>query len=307
MKKIVSLCLVLILALQLCGCDMLRDYVFDSHFRDPTPESTAPVESSGTTEPTDEPSLQPEPRVEDLVRVTDYIPSIRVDLRYSQLDNFTGKRIYEFSDVYLRYGTVKKLKVAVEALEKQGFGVKIWDGFRPVEAQGKLWKAYPDPTYVANPKTGYSSHSKGNTLDLTITDRNGRDMTMPTEFDDFSAMADRDYSDCSDEARENAMILQTAMEQAGFTGYDKEWWHYSDTDEYPVDEFFKPLFVHRRYAQCNEFINLRAYPDFAANGFLQILKNETFLVLAELEAFYYVEYQGYRGYVTKGYAVPIES
>lgn len=154
----------------------------------------------------------------DFVPVSDYIPNIVVDLQYATDDNFTARVIYDFTDAYLRYGTVMKLQAVNEELAEFGLKIKIWDGFRPISAQFKLWEAYPDANYVSNPNVGYSSHSKGNTVDLTLVDMQGNEIVMPTGFDDFSNKADRDYSDCSEEAANNAMLLQTIMERHGFSG-----------------------------------------------------------------------------------------
>ena len=181
-----------------------------------------------------------EPEDHDFVKIVDYIPGIRQELFYATDRNFTGQVIYTFSDAYLRYGTVKKLKAVSEDLAQLGLGLKIWDGFRPVSAQFRLWEIYPDPTYVANPTVGFSSHSRGNTVDLTLVDSTGAELEMPTGFDDFSQKADRDYSDCTDTARDNAQILEMLMEKHGFTGYWGEWWHYSDLESYPVEEEFEP-------------------------------------------------------------------
>lgn len=73
-----------------------------------------------------------EPAENELVRVLDHIPEIRQALAYATVDNFTGQRIYDFSDAYLRYGTVKKLAQVCRELAGQGIGLKIWDGFRPL-------------------------------------------------------------------------------------------------------------------------------------------------------------------------------
>ena len=69
----------------------------------------------------------------------------------------------------------------------------------------------------------------------------GQPVDMPTDFDDFTALADRDYSDVGDTAAANARLLESAMTAAGFRPYSAEWWHYSDTQSYPVDEQFIPL------------------------------------------------------------------
>ena len=196
-------------------------------------EETA-VSTAAETEPV------PEPDDGDFVKITDHIPTASQELFYATDRNFTGQVIYGFEDAYLRYGTVKKLVAVSEDLAQLGLYLKIWDGFRPVSAQFKLWEVCPDPTYVANPNVGFSSHSRGNTVDLTLVDANGMELEMPTGFDDFSAKADRDYSDCTEAAANNATILEAVMEKHGFTGYAGEWWHYSDTVRYPVEEGFEP-------------------------------------------------------------------
>ena len=199
---------------------------------------TEPVQTTQTIPPTEE--TLPEPEDTDFVKVADYIPTVHQQLFYATEENFTGHRIYDFSEAYLRYGTVKKLMAVSRDLEELGLYIKIWDGFRPVSAQFRLWEIYPNPTYVANPTKGYSSHSRGNTIDLTLVDGQGVELEMPTDFDDFSAKADRDYSDCTEAARSNAQLLELLMEKHGFTGYWGEWWHFSDTTGYPVEENFEP-------------------------------------------------------------------
>lgn len=231
MKRI---CIFLLTALLLCGCG-----------RETAPAAAATQPATAAAEPPETETVVcttcPEPADSDLVCVLDYIPTARQELRYATRENFTGEIIYDFQDAYLRYGTVKKLMAVSEDLAEMGLGLKIWDAFRPVSAQFQLWAVCPDPTYVANPNVGYSSHSRGNTVDLTLVDAWGEELLMPTGFDDFSAKADRNYSDCTEEARSNALILELIMEKHGFTGYAGEWWHFSDVDSYPVEELFCPF------------------------------------------------------------------
>lgn len=223
--------LCLLLALMLTGCTREVAVAAPTAVRtDPPPAVTVSPTETRVEEPSDS----------DFVRVLDYIPTARQELKYATEDNFTGKVIYDFHDAYLRYGTVKKLQAVSADLAEMGMYLKIWDGFRPVSVQFKLWEACPDKTYVADPNTGFSSHSRGNTVDLTIVDGDGKEFPMPTGFDDFSAKADRDYADCSEEARNNALILELLMEKHGFQGYTEEWWHYSDTVSYPVEDAFQP-------------------------------------------------------------------
>lgn len=206
------------------------------------PTTACPTETPIPTEAL-LPTTPPPPESDAaFVRILDYIPTVSQELRYATEDNFTGKQIYEFYEAYLRYGTVKKLMQVSEELAQMGLYIKIWDGFRPVSAQFALWEACPNPTYVANPETGYSSHSRGNTVDLTLVDETGQELEMPTGFDDFSLLANRDYSDCTDTAAANALLLEETMKKHGFTPYYGEWWHFSDSQSYPVEKEFVPNF-----------------------------------------------------------------
>lgn len=201
-------------------------------------QETAAQEVTAQEIITQEITTEKEPEDDEYVLVNKYIPDIYVELMYATDNNFTGVRIYDFTDAYLRYGTVKKLANVQKELKEQGYSLKIWDAYRPFEAQQKLWEVYPDPNYVANPANGMKKHNLGGTVDITMVAADGSVISMPTEFDDFSIKADRDYSDIEDEeAVNNVMILQNAMENNGFTGYQGEWWDYSDTVEYEAVDF----------------------------------------------------------------------
>jgi D-alanyl-D-alanine dipeptidase len=178
---------------------------------------------------------------EEFVRVIDYIPELTIDLKYASADNFVGEPVYDFTEAYLRYGTVKKLRRVAAELAEQGYGLLLWDAFRPVGAQYRLWEAYPDPVYVADPNAGFSSHSLGNTVDVTLVRLgDGEPLPMPTAFDDFSPAADRDYSSAGAEAAANARLLEETMLRHGFLPNPVEWWHYTDADSYPAEESFSP-------------------------------------------------------------------
>lgn len=175
-------------------------------------------------------------RDDALVRIKDYLKDVEIELKYAGTDNFTGCVIYDSEEAYLRYGTIKKLAFVCERLKEEGLRLKIWDAFRPVSAQFRLWEVYPDATFVANPNTGYSSHSRGNTVDVTLLYEDGGYVEMPTAFDDFSEQAKRAYIGVSDKAKRNSMLLEKIMVEAGFVPNENEWWHYSDTQEYPVEK-----------------------------------------------------------------------
>ena len=246
LSALLSLCLLLC-----CGCAAPAS---PGHTEEaPGTGNSAPADGSTPTAPPDAHGPQdapsggvpeempaPEPADSDFVKVTDYIPTIQVELAYAGTDNFTGQAIYDFTEAYLRYGTAKKLAAVQEALKAQGLGLLIWDAFRPTAAQFKLWEVCPDPAYVANPETGFSSHSRGNTVDVTLVSLDGTAVEMPTGFDDFSPLADRDYSDVDALPAANAALLEDAMTQAGFTPYQGEWWHFSDSDVYEVETGFSP-------------------------------------------------------------------
>lgn len=235
--------------------------------------------------------------------VKDYLPEVFVELKYATVDNFTGQKIYTFQNAYLRYGTVKKLEAVCQILAAQGLYIKIWDAFRPTAAQFRLWDVCPDPNFVADPTSGFSSHSRGNTIDLTLVDADGRDLEMPSEFDDFSLLADRDYSDCTEAAAHNAALLQTLMEENGFRPYFKEWWHFSDTVEYPVSDF-APCETSRWYADCREFISLRSGAAFTDSVMTCIPAGAAFTLLGWDGDFALVRFQNQQGYVHGGYIQP---
>ncbi len=199
-----------------------------------TPEATP----SATPSPV--PTRERVPDHQEFVRILDYIPEAAVDLKYAARENFTGQVIYDFTEAYARYGTVVKLAAAQEQFKEKGYSIKIWDAYRPVSAQFKLWEICPDGNFVSNPNIGYSNHTRGCALDLTLVDAAGNELEMPTPFDNFTPKADRDYSDVSDTAAANARLLEEIMQSCGFQGYYNEWWHFNDTEKYEPELEFQP-------------------------------------------------------------------
>ena len=240
------------------------------------------------------------------VDVLKYIPDMQVDIRYATVNNFVGEVIYDSDAVYLRYGTVAKLMEVQQALRLKGLSLKIWDGFRPAAAQHKLWAVKPDPEFVANPKNGYSNHTRGNTVDVTLVDKNGNELEMPSGFDDFTEKANRDYSDATPEAAKNAKMLEDLMESYGFVGYESEWWHFADSNVYPVDEYFDPAAISEWYADCNEYINIRSQPDVKAQAIGQILKGEKMTLLGWSGKMAYIKYGDTYGFVNGDYINRVE-
>lgn len=239
-RLIKTFAVIVIIAAGMTACGQKKNVTTD----DVSEKETANIQETAAQEVTaqkiitQEITTEKEPEDDEYVLVKKYIPDIYVELRYATENNFTGVKIYDFTEAYLRYGTVKKLAQVQKELKQQGYSLKIWDAYRPFEAQQKLWEVYPDPNYVANPANGMRRHNLGGTVDITMVADDGSVISMPTEFDDFSLKADRNYSDIEDEeAVKNVMILQNAMENNGFTGYQGEWWDYSDTVEYEAVDF----------------------------------------------------------------------
>jgi D-alanyl-D-alanine dipeptidase len=163
-----------------------------------------------------------------LINVKELAPGIVVDMRYATTNNFTGKKLYPVADeCLLCEPAAERLARVQRDLERQGLGLKVWDCYRPVSVQQKLWDVVPDPRYVADPKTG-SRHNRGASVDLTLVDKHGHELPMPTGFDDFSERAHRTFMDLPVDALKNRALLQSAMEKEGFIGLPSEWWHFDD-------------------------------------------------------------------------------
>lgn len=160
-----------------------------------------------------------------LVEVTAIDPRIRVELRYATVRNFTGRVLYPAARALLLEPAARRLAAAQEVLAAAGFGLLVWDAYRPLSVQRVLWEHRPDPRFVAPPWRG-SRHNRGTAVDVTLVDAAGVECEMPTDYDDFSERAHRDSADCSQRARENRERLTAAMAQAGFAGLADEWWHF---------------------------------------------------------------------------------
>lgn len=331
MKRITQVGLVIVLIFGLTGCGQANkgsstndtetvsnttgnsesESLTDAEGTSDTEGSTSTEESTDTEGSIDtEEPIEPKPLPEDndvLIRVRDYVPAIVQGLRYNTVNNFTGKIIYDFDDAYLRCGTVRKLAKASEELAKHGLAIKIWDAYRPVEAQAALWEICPDPNFVSDPKTGTRAHCKGSAVDITLVDlKTKKEVEMPSDFDEFSAKGDRDYSDCSKEAAKNAKLLEDVMKACGFTPYSKEWWHFSDTDSYPVEEFFVPGTPKVWYANCEEYIGIRVEADSAAEVIGNIAAGEQMELIGWKGRFALINYKDKQGYVMSSYIRPVE-
>ena len=166
-------------------------------------------------------------------------PAIRLDMRYATANNFTGRILYDEARAFLAAPAAQAVARASKMAQADGFGLTIYDAYRPWRITKKLWDATPvgpKKEYVANPKRG-SKHNRGCAVDLTLHDlQTGQLVEMPTEFDDFSEKAHRDYMGASTAAIANRARLASYLEAEGFVGLSNEWWHFDFTGwaQFPV-------------------------------------------------------------------------
>lgn len=149
-----------------------------------------------------------------------------LDIAYATPQNFTGKPVYATGDCYLHKEAYEKFLKALEIANAQGYLLKIFDAFRPQEAQEKLWKFCPDSTYICPPEKG-SPHSRGVAVDLTLVEQStGQDLDMGTPFDDFTALSHHGNTEINQNAQRNRCTLMGIMTLAGWDFFQNEWWHY---------------------------------------------------------------------------------
>ena len=170
-----------------------------------------------------------------LIDIQKVNPGIKIDIRYATPDNFMKEPLYPEARCLLRREVAEKLSRVQQDLEKKGFGLKVFDGYRPLSVQKKMWARFPVEGYIANPAKG-SNHNRGAAVDLTLVGPDGRELAMPSAYDEFSERAHRDYAGGTADESSNRRVLQEAMAKEGFVGLSTEWWHFDDQDakQYPV-------------------------------------------------------------------------
>lgn len=152
---------------------------------------------------------------------------IILDIKYATPDNFTKKQIYECGRCFMRKEAAEKIyAIQKELKERYGFGLKLFDCYRPSPYQQKLWDAVPDPSYVTPPNKG-SVHSRGLAIDLTIVDKKNKELDMGTKYDFFGKEAHTDNDDLPTEVLKNRQLLKKIMALHSFKGIRTEWWHFS--------------------------------------------------------------------------------
>jgi D-alanyl-D-alanine dipeptidase len=179
-------------------------------------------------------------RAPELVELTKLDPTIRLDIRYATTNNFLHRPVYSQARAFLQRPAAAALVRANEALRPQGYGLLIFDGYRPWAVTKLFWDSASaherEIEFVANPRNG-SKHNRGCAVDLSLYDlKTGAEVKMPSRYDEFSERAYPDYPGGTAEERASRQLLRQTMEAQGFTVYKAEWWHfdYKDWPEYPI-------------------------------------------------------------------------
>lgn len=177
-------------------------------------------------------------RSPELVELIKLDPSIKLDVRYATSNNFVGKPVYKEARAFLQRPAAEALVRANRRLEKQGYGLLVFDGYRPWQITKIFYDVTPADKkhFVANPKDG-SRHNRGCAVDLTLYDlKTGQEVTMPSAYDEMTPRSYSNYSGGTDLLRAHRELLREAMEAEGFKVYEYEWWHfdYKDWEKYPM-------------------------------------------------------------------------
>jgi zinc D-Ala-D-Ala dipeptidase len=167
-----------------------------------------------------------------MVELKSLIPNIVYELRYATDRNFMRRNMYPLRTNYtfMRLPAAKALAMVQKELNEKGMGLKIYDAYRPYSVTEKFWELVMNEKYVADPKKG-SGHNRGIAVDLTVIYKNGKELLMPTYFDNFSDTAHHSFMNLPFDALQNRLLLKNIMEKYGFQKFETEWWHYSWPDE----------------------------------------------------------------------------
>jgi D-alanyl-D-alanine dipeptidase len=193
-------------------------------------------------DPVDRQSVASRAKSHGLVAVDTFDPAIRTDLRYATPDNAFKKVLYPPGfPALLADDTARKLAAANRTLQPHGLRLLVLDAYRPPEVQWQLYQMFRDDQYVADPRKKWSKHCYGRAVDVTLTDLSGRELEMPSAFDDFSSRAAAHYAGKDPAVRRRLTLLQEAMMSAGFSLYAGEWWHFNDLSD-PAALTGRPVF-----------------------------------------------------------------
>jgi D-alanyl-D-alanine dipeptidase len=177
-------------------------------------------------------------RKPDLVELVLMDPTIRLDIRYATAANLVGRPVYAQARAFLQRPAAEALVRAHRALAGEGYGLLVFDGYRPWSVTKLFWQlaTREQRAFVADPKEG-SKHNRGCAVDLTLYDlATGREVEMPSAYDETTERASPAYTGGTAAARARRDLLRRVMEREGFHVEPNEWWHfnYKDWREYPL-------------------------------------------------------------------------
>ena len=165
------------------------------------------------------------PPVEPLIEIARPAYDVDIFIAYATSANFTGKPVYARPGCYLHPDAAACLGKSIALAKQLDLRFKVFDAFRPSEAQWVLWNHTPDPDFLADPRRG-SPHSMGAAVDLTLIDAEGNELDMGTAFDAFTPLSHHGVLDIPAQAQRNRALLLGIMTAAGWDFYRNEWWHY---------------------------------------------------------------------------------
>ncbi len=174
----------------------------------------------------------------ELVEIIKFDPTLKIDIRYATKNNFLGRPVYKVAKAFLQKSVLEDLVKVNKELHKDGYGLLIFDGYRPWSITKLFWdETLPDKRkFVADPETG-SIHNRGCAVDLTLYDlKTGKEIKMPSEYDTFSEAAYPTYMGGTTDEHFRRDYLIKQMQKHNFTVYEYEWWHFNhkDCDKYEI-------------------------------------------------------------------------
>ena len=172
------------------------------------------------------------------VNLKDYSSEFVFDMKYATDSNFLKEKVYDCGECYLRLKTINSLIEANKKFIKKGYKIKLFDCYRPLDIQKKMWTIVSNPKYVANPEKG-SIHNRGGAVDLTLVDKDGNELDMGTQFDHFGVEAAHSYENLTEIQKKNRKLLRKIMTKSNFQLFESEWWHYNlnDSKKDPLSNF----------------------------------------------------------------------
>ena len=171
-------------------------------------------------------SLDSHKKLVDLKKLDD---EFQLDIRYASTNNFMRSKFYKNERAFFNMSAADRLIEAKNDLKELGYGIIIYDAYRPWFVTKMFWEGTPKNLkhFVANPENG-SSHNKGCAIDIGLYDiETGESIVMISGYDEFTERAYPNYMGGSKKQRDIRDMLIHVMERNDFTVYEYEWWHFN--------------------------------------------------------------------------------